>query len=326
MLARKMKLILNGVEVETPLLIPSFSSRASNDIDICKTIQVLSEFMNCPVLISAYDICRSKEKFPPITFSELIFIDSGGYECALNSRISGMCYYKPESFNWDRELHSNTIQDWPKETPTVLISYDHPSIREPIEKQVEHANQLFKDMNDILKEILIKPERERSYINLKSLIDNLDLLKSFDIIGFTEKELGKSLLDRMVMIAKIRKQMDKKDIQIPIHVLGSLDPITTPLYYFSGADIFDGLSWLRYLFHDGKTFYSSSFGLDTNIHGINNDIDYIPTLNAINNYNYLLDLALDLEKYQSTGKFDHFENSEFFEDTYEKLKMKIGGS
>lgn len=325
MLARRMDLTLNEVKVgETPLIIPSFSSRASHDIDVCKTIEIMSEFMNCPVLISAYDIYRSENKFPPINFSELIFIDSGGYECALNSKISSKCYYKPESFEWTRELHSEVVKKYPKETPTVLISYDHPTIKEPIQKQVENANDLFNSMEDVLKEILIKPEEYNSDINLENLIENLELLSSFDIIGFTEKELGKSILERMINISRVRKEMEQKEIEIPIHILGSLDPITTPLYYFSGADIFDGLSWLRYLFNNGKTLYNCSFGSDVNLHDIHNDISYIPQKNAIGNYNYLLDLTLNLEIYQSTGEFDHFENSEFLKDAYEKLKMKMG--
>ncbi len=77
MLARKMKLKLNGLEVgTTPMLVPAFSSKAN--IDICKTIETTSESINGPILISAYDV-NYAEEFPPITFPDLIFLDSGGY-------------------------------------------------------------------------------------------------------------------------------------------------------------------------------------------------------------------------------------------------------
>ena len=45
MLARKMKLKLNGFEVgTTPMLVPAFSSKAN--MDICKTIKTMSEFIS----------------------------------------------------------------------------------------------------------------------------------------------------------------------------------------------------------------------------------------------------------------------------------------
>jgi CelD/BcsL family acetyltransferase involved in cellulose biosynthesis len=42
------------------------------------------------------------------------------------------------------------------------------------------------------------------------------------------------------------------------------------------------------------------------------------------NYNYMLRLKMNLEKFQSTGKFDHFgNNSDFFNDAFENLKVKV---
>ncbi len=49
----------------------------------------------------------------------------------------------------------------------------------------------------------------------------------------------------MQNIAKLRKALDKAGLNIPLHVFGSLDTVTTPLYFLAGADIFDGLTWLR---------------------------------------------------------------------------------
>ena len=76
-------------------------------------------------------------------------------------------------------------------------------------------------------------------------------LSHFSIIGFTEKELGPSLLKRMTAIARVRRALKEVNLDLPIHVFGSLDTISTPLYFLAGADIFDGLTWLRYAFRDG---------------------------------------------------------------------------
>lgn len=325
MFARKMKLKLKGLEVgTTPMLVPSFSSKAN--IDIIKTLETMSETINGPVLISAYDVYYAKNKnnnFPEITFPDLIFLDSGGYECLKDKDASEIGFYNPEPRKWDREMHFKIVQTWPKDIPTVVISYDHPSLRESTEKQIENSKNFFRGIDNVLKEILIKPETKGAIrINPDNIIQNLDLLSTFDILGFTEKELGYSIFDRMITIAKIRIEMERRDIRIPIHIFGSLDTITTPLYYFSGADIFDGLTWIRFSFNNGETLYSNSFLPKQ--HGIQSNMNVLHITNLNLNYNYILRLKMDLEKYQSTDSFVHFgQNSDFFKKAFEDLNVKI---
>ena len=45
--------------------------------------------------------------------------------------------------------------------------------------------------------------------------------------------------------------------------LGCLDPTSVWLYYLCGADIFDGLSWLRYVFWEGKALHRNSWAILT---------------------------------------------------------------
>jgi hypothetical protein len=152
MLARKMKLKLNGLEVgTTPMLVPAFSSKAN--IDICKTIETTSESINGPILISAYDV-NYAEEFPPITFPDLIFLDSGGYECLRDEDVSEIGFYQLEARPWNRDMHLKVVREWPKDIPTVLVSYDHPLERGPTEKQIEDAKDLFHKTDNIFNEIL----------------------------------------------------------------------------------------------------------------------------------------------------------------------------
>jgi len=320
MLARKMKLKFNGSEVgTTPMLIPSFSSKAN--IDIRKTIETMSEFITTPILISAYDVYHSKN-FPTITFPNLIFLDSGGYECLIEKDVSELGFYQAKALSWDKDKHLEILRNWQLDIPTVAVSYDSPSERKSTEEQINDANNLFHGKDNVIKEILIKPETKDSYrIHHEHIIPNLEALSSFDIIGFTEKELGNSILNRMLMIAKIRMEMDKRNIQTPIHIFGSLDTITTPLYYLSGADIFDGLAWIRFIFHDVYTLYSS-FGLKK--HGIDKDVNLIHMTNLVYNYNYILDLQKNLENFQSAEDFNCFgKNSDFFKNSYDHFTMKL---
>lgn len=324
MLARKM--VLNsdkwGEVGSTPMLVPSLSSRVN--IDYRKTLDVLSEVITGPFLLSAYDF-HYTNPFPKITFSELVFFDSGGYESAIEKEVAEFGLYKPDPFEWSQQNHLEAVQRWDDDIPTVVISYDHPSERVPVEKQIENANKLFRTKSGIIKELLIKPESKDSRrINFKRFFENIDKINDFDILGFTEKELGKSILDRMINIAKIRQQLEAHSIEIPLHIFGSLDTITTPLYYISGGDIFDGLSWLRFVFDEGTTHYINTYGPE--IFGIHENSDGVWIRSVYQNYNYLGRLKIDLEHFQSTGEFAKLgKKSAFFEKAFSDLNEKMGG-
>lgn len=322
MFARKMKLTLKGQEVgTTPMLVPAVSSRIN--LPLQELTQTISEIVDGPLLISAYDYHHSQCNLP-ISFPELIFLDSGGYECNKDQDVSDIGLYKPDSCEWNKDLHTDVINEWSSKIPTVLISYDHPSIREHISKQIETANNLFQGRDEFLKEILIKPETKTSYkIKPEKVTNNLESFTSFNILGFTEKELGSSVLERMINIAKIRIAMNAENIEIPIHIFGSLDTITTPLYFLSGADIFDGLSWLRFLFNDGNTLYIDSFG--PKFYGADEKINKIWIQSLYKNYSYLRQLKMNLEIFHSKNNFDIWgNNAEFFKKTYDDLVEKVG--
>ncbi|KGK98225.1 hypothetical protein LI82_10930 [Methanococcoides methylutens] len=325
MLARKLEIKYNDIGIiTTPILLPSLSSRLN--LDISNTIRLLSEVVTGPFLISSYDTHYCKN-FPKIEFPNLIFLDSGGYECTVDNDVSEMGLYKPEACSWDEQTHLESITNWESEIPTVIISYDHPSKRENLESQIENAKKLFQLKDHFLKELLIKPESSNeNTVNINNVIEKLDLLNEFDIIGFTEKELGTSVLKRMENIANLRKKMDEKDIQIPIHIFGSLDPITTPLYYFSGADIFDGLSWLRFTYEEqsGNAVYRNCIGPKKN--GIHANMNFIWLSSIYSNYNYLGRLEINLKKFNDSHDFSIFgENKEFFKKSCDDLSEAIGG-
>ncbi len=321
-LARKSKLILDGQDVgTTPMIVPSISSRLS--MNMPELVGRLAPLVSGPLLVSAYDLHNNKN-IPKISFPSLLFIDSGGYECAKSEEISEYGFYRPEPNEWNRVFHEKTLKSYGSTSPRVVISYDHPSEKRGIGEQIIQARELFKKIDICLKEILIKPENGYNKIKIKSVIDNLSSLAQFDIIGFTEKELGASILERMVSISTIRYQMSEQGIDRPIHILGSLDTVTTPLYFISGGDIFDGLAWLRYIFYRGDTLYLESFG--PRISGIHVSGGTIRDQCIYHNYNYIRDLELKLEQFQLSKDFSILgKNANFFHECYKKLKTKMGG-
>lgn len=322
MWARKLRISLDGLEVgRTPMLVPAVSSRVN--LPLPKLLDTIGQVVDGSILISAYDVHYSDDL--PLTFPELIVLDSGGYECNKDRDVSDIGLYKPDPREWNEELHSQTVDGWSTDIPTLVVSFDHPSIRVSLADQIDRATNFFDGRDDILKEMLVKPETETSTrINTGNVVDNIDLLGSFDVIGLTEKELGPSVLGRMVTIAKIRNAMDEANIEMPIHVLGSLDTVTTPLYYMAGADIFDGLSWLRFLYVDGNTTYLDSAG--PQLFGIEENVNRAWIRSVYQNYSYLRRLQLNLERFQSTGDFGLFgSNSPLFRESVDDLVEKVGG-
>jgi hypothetical protein len=270
--------------------------------------------------VSAYDVKYTK-KFPNMSFSDLIFLDSGGYEVARDMDVSEIGLYKPESEDWDRDLHKCSIKKLSTSKPVVLISYDHPNERHSIKDQIVYAESLFKRRKNV-KEILLKSEKSKHTIDISHIIENVEALDQFDIIGVTEKELGSSMLDRMLNIAKLRKDMDDAGVKKPLHLFGGLDPISTPLYYFAGADIFDGLSWLRFVFDNGNTLYIDSYGPKK--YGIHEPLGKIWKISMTSNNTMFARLTLDLVKFQQTQDFRIFgENEKFFKKAYDDFESQL---
>jgi hypothetical protein len=95
-------------------------------------------------------------------------------------------------------------------------------------------------------------------VDISGLIDNITLIEPFDVLGITEKELGSSLFKRCRNLLRIRDALNSKDITIPIHIFGCLDPLNIISYFLCGADIFDGTIWLKFSFNPNIAVYTNN--------------------------------------------------------------------
>lgn len=316
----------DGGIIETPLLLPSFSSRGFPDIKAI--MKGLSEVIRGPALVSAYDIKHGliSSKFSFIY--PLVFVDSGGYECLNSSEIIGHDKSELKARFWSVPQYKKTIKMMLAENNShkAVIGYDFYG---SFKSQIKFTEALFKEFEKtkkaFVKEILVKSEsKKKTFLNVDKIVSNIKSLNSFDIIGFTEKELGDSLLSRLQNLTKIRRALDENNMKQPIHIFGSLDTITTPLYFFCGADIFDGLTWLRYGYLKGLTIYQPNVWVDK--FPIDRDDYYARLTTFINNYNYLQDLGLQMKAFVKNndfcvfdGKDDFVKNSEFFKTILAKV-------
>lgn len=87
---------------------------------------------------------------------------------------------------------------------------------------------------------------------MEEVLASVGGLADFDLIGLTEKELGASPLERCRAVLSLRETLHRRGHQTPIHIFGCLDPATVLAYFLCGADVFDGLSWLRFGFCAGR--------------------------------------------------------------------------
>ncbi len=322
LIAKQRDLRINGKRVaQTPILLPSFSSKGLAPGSLKAVMQFAEGLISEEALVSAYDIHHGEIELP--TFPSVLFVDSGGYEASDQLDFSDVGKRRHEPRKWNPELHTTTLDRLGSAIPTVFVSYDH---RRPVSEQAQCARDLLAKYPRAGRELLIKPSSTKSrYVDIDAATAYAKALSDFDVVGFTETELGSSTFERMVAIARVRRALREQGSDIPIHIFGSLDPVSSPLYFVSGADVFDGLTWLRYSFKDGQTTYKHNYGM---LHlSIRERDERVNARSATNNYYYLLNLRDEMLRYLGSGRgdFNCFRHhAEFFCNSYESLKQKVG--
>lgn len=316
-----------GNTLETPILVPSFSSKGfgvnkGGESEIKGIFKVASEYMTDTMLVSAYDLHYGHLDKIQSAITEVTIVDSGGYEISDTQDLSAVYRQPVDPEDWTEVELKAVLDNWPKGVPAVFVTYDKPDRRLSLSRQVENGRRLFRDYPDQLHTLLIKPETEtQDYVQVKNVIAGIEELRGFNIIGFTEKELGNSILKRMLNIASIRLCMDDAKIPAPIHIYGSLDPITSALYFLAGAEIFDGLTWLRYGYMDGLACYSHNYGARKV--GIDRKDDFIKAKTIQDNLGYLNELSNQMKKFLLDGDFNKFgANAEILRNSFELLRTK----
>lgn len=305
MFARRSKLQFGTqMTAETPLLVPSFSSKGFPQVR--KIMNLMGEFITSPILISAYDV-HYRLISRNITFPQLLFLDSGGYEARIEHDLSETYgkLHKPKP--WNQDLHERVISNWSSKWPTVAVSFDSPAKLCLLSKQIAKASELQQSYPHLLWEFLVKPESARDrFVPFNSLIKKVEQLRQFAVVGITEKELDDSLFAAMTKIAKLRTQMNAAGVTAPIHIFGSLDPLTTVLYFLAGAEIFDGLTWLRFGYHEGTTVSWQNYSVLQSSTGLRQRIHEQYQEMWRNNYYYLERLRTQMINFLQTDSLKPF--------------------
>lgn len=298
MLAKSRRVRIDGRTVSaTPLLLPSYSSRAlgsGEPGELRNTVRRTLEIIVGPVLISAYDLYRGAfegvetRDGRPVFDSPLTFIDSGGYETLA----------EPDP-KWTPKRHAETLSRWHQDAQAVMVGFDTNTM--DIGAQITSAAGLLPNRS-IGRELLLKLPLD-ARVGMEELVAGLYLhgeaLARIDVVGVTEKEAGSSLQERLHTIGALRRTLDRMGLETPIHVFGGLDPVQTPLFFLAGADIFDGLSWLRYAYENGDARYlQAAAALDFP----EEDVLEACWLVRRRNYSRVTDMQIAFQRYLVSGR------------------------
>jgi len=310
---------------QIPLLVPSFSSKGNLFLhkgngkfvsDNYSLMQELDIRVSKSYLISAYDVYyglmpQNPEEWPE---TEYLFVDSGGYETNDSFDLSERNKFNYNVLPWDiekmRSVYSRIVSCEKLQNSIIILSGFDSFI--PFEEQLEKAISLSADFPSAVINFIVKMAFPINRLSLE--IENAKRnLSDISIIGVTEKELGDSVQERALNLISIRKQLSSCNWVGNIHIYGGLEPNLVKLYYYAGADIFDGLSWQRIRYRGNSTLYDpASFNVSLAEH----ENKY---LMMVDNLAVLQSISTDL----STSALKRFDNLDILEASLKSDDLSI---
>ena len=265
--------------------------------------------------------------------TRLVFLDSGGYELVpdFDSTEPRTFAYRPKK-GFGRDEYESVLEDLAtleEPLPLVIANFDYGTRRKPLSDQIEAARELFAKFDGHLTNFILKPWRKTGTVVEPRELSDIDYanLRGFDVIGVTEKELGTDTLDRLQRVARLRKGLDEAGVDAPIHIWGGLDPVMTPLFFFAGAEIFDGVSWLRYTFKNGVAVNREVHSILSRVMGLSAPRKVNQAYASMENLSFMKELPIALQQWLDfeATKFDMFDSgiAQPLEDAYKVMKTKI---
>lgn len=254
--------------MQTPLLVPSFSSKGFGLLEgdpprseVSPLMGVLIDQLSRSFLVSAYDLhhrlLEVGDTFADADWSssslsktDVLFIDSGGYEVTQGADAGEPVQDLSTPREWTPDMYGELLDRLPNAAANcAAVAWDLPG--ETYERQVTAAQDFLGARAEISPVVLLKPPTKGAPHDFSQLEPAASRLAFFSVVGVTEHELGDTLLKRVIAVMQLRDLLTRAGQDKPIHIFGALDPLYVPLYFAAGADVFDGLTWLRYAYWHG---------------------------------------------------------------------------
>lgn len=227
----------NSCSFLLPCYFPSISSIKTNLYPV-EYLRILVTLQHPYFLISAYDIFHSDEPTQQqikqlIAIANdnrvAILLDSGNYES----------YWRRDS-SWTFDKFISVLKTM---EAVPAFSYD---IQNPDAQNCEIVKQIQAQvLSDQLTNHEIIPIIHAKGADIEEIAFEIAQLLSSKMVAIPERLLGDGIIQRAKTIARIRRKLNRCDHYIPIHLLGTGNPLSILLYEMCGADSFDGLEWCQ---------------------------------------------------------------------------------
>ena len=153
----------------------------------------------------------------------------------------------PPDLNWDLDQYREELTNIDETAIALTVNFDRWT---DLRSQIEGALADKALVPTAASGFLVKPEARGQSVNIPKLVDHPSELSEFDVIGIAAKEIGHSLLTRCRSIVTLRSILQDAELDLPIHIFGAITPMEILSFFLCGADIFDGLNWLRYAYRE----------------------------------------------------------------------------
>ena len=150
--------------------------------------------------------------------------------------------YPPGNVPWSRDDYFEIAADVDEAANGILVNYDG---YEPLEQQIRRAAEDFFASAPYGKRLSVETESPARLVNMARVAKYVDELAQIRHNRHCAREVGGSLTQRCRTVMTLRDTLDDADINMPVHVFGAITPLEVLTYFFCGADVFDGLNWLR---------------------------------------------------------------------------------
>ena len=252
------------MRVATPLIVPSFSSCGFPQV--ADIYDGMKDKLYGVCLVSALDLASGCIPANVIDEVNLVLIDSGMYEAKNSAPALGDDCTSTTTAHWLRQQYLDIAGGIDGGANVILVNYDR---AETLRQQIMWAAEDFTHAPQAASDFLVKPEFPSSLVNVAKLAKHAGELQQFDIVGITAREAGDSLVKRCSTVVMLRDALGDAGLDVPIHIFGAINPMEVLAYFFCGADVFDGLNWLRLAFRkngsmtiEEAAFEEQNFNLD----------------------------------------------------------------
>ena len=237
-LVRKLFLPVRGKSLRLPVYFPSISSvkTSLSPFDYYKILKALGQQH---FLVSAYDIDKSYQRGEFIELLKashmkdgpVILMDSGNYES-----------YWIRDKNWSIDGFNEILKE---EISDLAFCFDNQFPPHDIKENAVLVTSSTIKSQAVSTATSIIPIIHCRKQDINAAVLELYNQTNFSMVSIPERILGDGLLERIETVTKLRKELNKLDNYVYLHLLGTGNPFSLLLLSLAGADSFDGLEWCQ---------------------------------------------------------------------------------